>query len=457
MALNKAREVALKILYDVNEKQAYSNISLNRYIEENKLSDPDRGLVSEIVYGTLKWKLTIDYIIEQHSNVKLKKLSPWILNILRLGIYQLLYADRIPESAAVNESVTLAKRYGHSASSGYVNAVLRNVARKGLDIRFPDDKQDVVKYLSVKYSHPEWLVKKWTQEYGRDFAESLLKSNNQIPAFSIRVNLLKTTKDELKASLEEKGYKVLPGKYINEALIIENPAAFMHTDSFKQGHFMVQDESSMLVSRILAPEPGDVVVDVCSAPGGKASHMAEMMNNKGRVIARDIFDHKVKMICDNAARLGIGIIEPEIFDSAVFDDRLSEKADKVLVDAPCTGLGILRRKPEIRWSREIEDLESILNIQYRILYASSGYVKPGGMLVYSTCTINREENENMVGRFLENNQEFSLTDINALIPVELKPAASVKGCVQTYPNTNDIDGFFIAKLQKNGNTEREKQ
>jgi len=446
--IDAAREAALKILYDINEKGAYSNISINRHFSIGKLKEIDKAFATELVYGTIKWKLTIDWIIEQFSKVKISKISPWIMNILRMGVYQLLFVDKVPATAACNESVKLAKRYGHAASSGYVNAVLRNIARNKNKIEYPDRNSDALRFLSIKYSHPEWMVKKWVDLFGIDFTEELLESNNEVPELTVRVNTLKTTKDELAENLKVSGYEVENGRYMEQALIIKNPRSISDMESFKKGHFQVQDESSMLVSQILDPKPGELVMDVCSAPGGKATHIAELMKNEGCVIARDIHEHKIKLINDAINRLGLDIVKTELFDATIPDERYREKADKVLVDAPCTGLGIIRRKPDIKWERTEADLAEIVKLQKKILRAASTYVKPGGTLVYSTCTINPEENELVVKDFMRSDSSFKLVDITQYLPRSLYKADAVNGYIQLFPNTDKVDGFFIARMVK---------
>lgn len=448
MAIDAARETALKILYDINEKGAYSNIALNKYLEGNNLTDVDKAFITDLVYGTVKWKLTLDWIIGQFSSVKLKKISPWVLNILRMGIYQLLYTDKVPESAAVNESVNLSKRYGHSASSRFVNGVLRNVSRNRNAIKYPDKNTEPGLYLSVKHSHPLWMVEQWLKRFGREFTESLLESNNGVPDFTARVNTLRITRKQLMEDLRAQGLEPEEGRYIDEAVILKNPHSITKLEAFKKGFFQVQDESSMLVGRILDPKPGELVLDVCSAPGGKATHLAQLMENKGTVVARDIHEHKIKLISDAAGRLGINIIKPEVFNATEIDDNYIQKADRVLVDAPCTGLGIIRRKPDIKWARNIENKREINELQDKILNAASHYVKPGGVLVYSTCTIEREENEDMVDRFVNSGSGFELVDISPFIPPALEKSGADKGYIQLFPNIDGIDGFFIAKMRR---------
>lgn len=452
ISIDIPRETAVKILYDIDKKGAYSNISLSKHLESRSLKDIDRAFITEMVYGILKWKLTIDFIISNFSKIKIKKISPWILNILRIGVYQLIFIDKVPVSAACNESVKLAKRYGHAASSKYVNGVLRNISRNKETIKYPDKKEDLSKFLSIKYSHPIWMVNDWLNRYGEEFTEELLKNNNEVPPFTIRTNTLKISKADLKKILEEEGFEVDDGQYAKDALIIKNPKSLQRIDAFKKGYFQVQDESSMFVASILDPEPGDFVLDVCSAPGGKATHLAQLMNNKGAIVARDIYTHKIGLIDESVKRLGIDIIKTEVFDAITFDKKHEGQVDKVLVDAPCTGLGIIRRKPDIKWRRKKEDKDKIIKLQKKILSTSSKYVKEDGIIVYSTCTIEPEENEHIIEKFLENNKDFCLEDIWQHLPKQLeslpKGYNQKKGYIQLYTNKHGVDGFFIAKMRR---------
>ena len=445
MAIDKARETALKILYDIDQNNAYSNLSINKYLESGTLKEIDRAFVTDLVYGTVKWLLQIDYIIDKFSSVRLKKLSPWILNVLRLGVYQLLYTDKIPVSAACNTSVDLAKRYGHQASSRFVNAVLRNISKNKDNLPYPE-RSDISEYLSIVYSYPKWIVEKWVSLFGIDFTEALLASNNEVPGFSIRVNTLKTGRNELIELLHKEGITAGHGKYLDEAAVLENPSSVTRIEAFRKGLFQVQDESSMLASRILDPQKGELVIDICSAPGGKATHMAQLMDNTGSIIARDIHRHKLKLIEDSAARLGIDIIKTEIFDACELDESLIGKADRVLVDAPCSGFGIIRKKPDIKYSKSQSEIDEIINLQRKILDTASRYVKPRGYLVYSTCTIIPEENIDNILDFLDNNKQFRLTGFKELMPEGLAMSSSQEGYIQLYPNINQTDGFFISKM-----------
>ncbi|HEX2925957.1 MAG TPA: 16S rRNA (cytosine(967)-C(5))-methyltransferase RsmB [Ruminiclostridium sp.] len=445
MAIDLARETALKILYDITENEAYSNISVNKHLDNDKLREIDRAFATELVYGTVKWLLQIDYIIGKYSSVKLKKLSPWIKNILRLGVYQLIHTDRIPVSASCNTAVDLAKRYGHQASSRFVNAVLRNIAKNKDIIPYPD-KKNITGYLSILYSHPVWMVEKWIGLFGAEFTEGLLKSNNQVPDFTVRTNTLKTDRHTLIDMLHKEEIEAENGRYIEEAVVLKSPSSISRLEAFKNGYFQVQDESSMLAAKILGPQEGDTVIDVCSAPGGKATHMAQLMKNKGTVIARDIYPHKLKLIEQSSSRLGINIIKTELFDACKLDQSMIGQADRVLIDAPCSGLGIIRKKPDIKYSRTEDELREIVRLQREILKNASKYLKPGGSMIYSTCTIQPEENMGIVSAFLAENEGFRLTGFEELMPEALDISSSKDGYIQLYPNINQTDGFFISKI-----------
>ena len=447
MKCDIAREAALKILYEINEKGAYSNIALNKYLSLHELSERDRAFTTELVYGAVKWKLTLDRTVAACSDIKMEKLSPWIKNILRLGTYQLLYLTKVPPSAAVNESVKLAGRYGHKASAGYVNAVLRNIAGGGGRDIIPDRTGDPVGYLSVRYSYPKWITEKFTGLFGEEFAESLLEAGNGVPDLTVRVNTLKTSTEGLIETLKNEGVEAQPGRYVSEAVIIKSQVSVAGLEAFRNGLFQVQDESSMLPAAVLAPQPGEKVLDACSAPGGKATHMAQMMKNRGLITAMDIHGHKLKLIEDAAGRLGIDIISTELHDASVPVPRHEGAYDRALLDAPCSGLGIIRRKPDIKWARESRDIGSITALQRRLIDSVSKAVRPGGVMVYSTCTLLPEENECIVRDFLNNNDEFYEDDIAAFLPHELSKHAR-GGMLQVYPNRDGIDGFFIARLAR---------
>jgi 16S rRNA (cytosine967-C5)-methyltransferase len=445
MSLDIPRETALRTLFDIDRNKAYSNISLDRHLHNSKLSGLDTAFVTELVHGVLKRKLTLDYVISLFSKIKPEKISPWIYNVLRLGAYQLLFMSRVPASAAVDESVKLARRFGHQASANFVNAVLRNINKNKSDIKYPNES-DLVKHLSVRYSYPEWLAELWLHRYGREFAESLMAAGNEKPDYTIRVNTLRISTAELAGILTDKGYETHAGKYSKDTLIVTNPSGLLNSEEYKKGLFIVQDESSMLAVRVLDPKPGEFVIDVCSAPGGKAAYASALMNNTGRIAAMDIYDNKLAAIRTTAERLGIGIIEIELHDAQVSKPEFEGKADRVLADVPCTGFGIIRKKPDIKWSRKPDDINELVRLQRIILDASAAYLKPNGEIVYSTCTFGPEENENAVEDFLINNPSFEPVDFGEMLPEGLK--CQRKGMFQLFPNVHGTDGFFIAKLRR---------
>lgn len=441
------REIALKILIEINEKGAYSNIALNKYMNLD-ISRIDESFSRKIVYGVLENRLYLDWIISKISKIKIKKIDSTILEILRIGVYQIIFMERIPDSAAVNESVKLSKKYSHSGSVGYVNGVLRNIVRNKKKIRKVDIK-DPIEYISVKYSHPKWIIKRWLNEFGEEFTLKLCEANNGKVNLNIRTNTLKVDRETLKNILKNKGYNISETKYAIDGLIIENPYRITNINEFKNGLFTIQDESSMLVSQIMDPRKNSTLIDVCSAPGGKTTHMAQYMENKGKIIGRDIHKHKFKLIKDNYTRLGIDIIKTEVFDAMNLDESLLSKADYVLVDAPCSGLGLIRRKPEIKWNRNQENIEKIKEIQNKILINASKYLKSGGILIYSTCTIGKEENVGIVKKFLKENNDFKLMGFDSLLDSKENIKTAKDGYIELFPHIHETDGFFISKMQKN--------
>ena len=445
--VDKAREVALKTLYRINNEGAYSNIALDEEINKNaqKLNAKDIGLISEIVYGVITWKLTIDEIIKKYSKIRLKKISPWILDILRLSIYQIVFLNKIPKSAAVNEGVNLAKRYGHRSSSGFTNAILRKVEKQDYE-DFKNIKDDKER-LSKQYSMPLWIIDELADE-GLEIEkiEKICSSSNIRPKVSIRVNTLKTNKEELKQILEKENIKTTDG-ILEDFLILDKAKNIEKSESFKNGLFTVQDEAAGLTALILNPKKGEKILDACSSPGGKTTYIAQLVENDGQIVAFDIHEHRTKLVEQTTKRLGINIIETKVQDASKFDEKYENKFDKILLDVPCLGIGVLRRKPDIKWQKKKEDVKEISEIQYKILECCSKYLKSNGELVYSTCSILKEENENLVKRFLKNNKEFELEKIKILDKNFFKNYLKDEQFLQVYQNEN-TDGFFICKLSK---------
>jgi 16S rRNA (cytosine967-C5)-methyltransferase len=396
--LQDAREIALNTLYKIEIGEGYSNITLNKELTKAKaLSKNDKALVSQLVYGVITWKLTLDTIIRRYSSIRLKKISSWIINILRMGIYQICYLDKIPESAAVNESVKLAKKYGHEASAKFVNAILRKIEKNEIEKLLDYIKEQKLTYeeeLSITTSHPLWLVEKLLEEFAdKDFVKGLLEANNQNPRIALRANRLKITRDNLVKLLIENGVDAESGNLSDSIFII----GYTNLDD---SLCVVQDEAAQLSVLKLNPKENDIVLDACSSPGGKTTYIAELMNNKGIVDAWDIHEHRVELVKNACQTQEVTIVNTSVMDASEYNENLKEKYDKILLDVPCSGLGVIRKKPDIKWSRNEEELKDIVVIQKEILNTCSKYLKVGGTLVYSTCTVLKEENENQVEKLL---------------------------------------------------------
>ncbi|MBQ1188324.1 MAG: 16S rRNA (cytosine(967)-C(5))-methyltransferase RsmB [Peptococcaceae bacterium] len=440
-----SRELALQILYQVNEEGAYANLALDKALFPCTWLDPrDRGFITEIVYGSVKNRGKLDYVLNQFASTKVNKMDKWTRNLLRLSLYQILFLDKVPDSAAVNEAVKLAKHYGHVDK--FVNAVLRNILR-GMDgIQWPDKAKDPVQYLMVQYSFPQWMVERFIRQYGLEDAERLCDWYNQPAAMWIRTNTLKTTRAELKQILEKEGLTVSESRHTPEGLKIENAVNLHKLKSFQQGLFTVQDESSMLVALAAEPAPGQRVLDVCSAPGGKTTHMAQLMKNKGTIYACDIHKHRLDLIAENCKRLGISNVELVQQDGTKLTKRWQEPFDVVLCDVPCSGLGVLGRRADARWAKESEDIAGLCKIQKKILEEAAQLVVPGGTLIYSTCTIAPEENQEMVKAFISEHPEYELDE--TLTDCWLDVDKEETGYVQFLPFIDDMDGFFIARMMR---------
>ncbi|GAA0231000.1 16S rRNA (cytosine(967)-C(5))-methyltransferase RsmB [Metaclostridioides mangenotii] len=435
-----AREFAFKVICDIETNKNYSNISINKHFKNIEIKNAERGFATELIYGVVENKYYIDYIINKLSKIKVKKMSTFVKTILRMGTYQILFLDSISDYAAVDESVKLAKKYD-KRSSGFVNAILRNEIRNKETIKNIDEK-DEVKALSIKYSYNPWMVQNWIEKFGLDFTKDLLEENSKKPNLYIRVNTTKTTRDELIEKLTKMGVECSKISFIEEAVEVKNLKNIENNELFNQGLFTIQDISSMIVGKTINPKENSLVLDVCSAPGGKTTHVATIMNNTGKVVARDIFNHKLKLIKSSVTRLGLNNVDVEEYDALKFDEKSVDKFDYVLTDVPCSGLGIVKRKPEIKF-KEKEDLKELPAIQRKILDNASKYVKIGGTLVYSTCTIQDEENINVVKAFLKDNEGFKLDPIDS---VEIDLEEQNSGVLKIYPNVHAMDGFFIAKL-----------
>ncbi|MCM3472947.1 16S rRNA (cytosine(967)-C(5))-methyltransferase RsmB [Brevibacillus borstelensis] len=446
MAKKGARDIALDVLNRVEEHQSYSNLELKHVLDREELRAPDAGLVTELVYGTIQRRLTLDAALDRF--IRGKKVQTWVKNLLRLSLYQIRFLDRIPDRAVVHEAVEIAKRRGHQGIASMVNGVLRNALRSP-DLWDKLGSGDDVARLSIEQSHPEWLVRRWTGQYGIEETRRILESNNRPPRTSIRVNTLKSTRDELLGKLKEQFSAVEPSAVSPDGLVMEGGHA-AGTEWFRQGFFTVQDESSMLVAPALAAEPGMRVLDACAAPGGKTTHIAALMQNRGEIIASDVHPHKRDLIAQNAKRLGITIIEPIVSDALHLGEKSLGTFDRILLDAPCTGFGVIRRKPDLKWNKTPDDVKAIAELQYKLLESVAELLAPGGLLVYSTCTIEPEENQLVVQRFVKNHPAFELDRTLADdLPASVRDKIdTTEGFVQVLPHHFESDGFFIARLKR---------
>ena len=414
----------------------FSNLELDSAIKKYGFSPSDKAFFTTLVYGVIEKKLTLDYVIGHFSSKPIDKIEPKLINILRLGAYQIIYLDRTPDSAAVNESVELAKKHTHKGTSGFVNGILRNIARNKNALPFPDRSGDPMGYLSVKYSLPIWLCQKWSEDYGENKAEEILSAVNVNPPITLRVNTLKTTRDELLARLRSKGIDAEKTSLSGNGVKLMKSVAVSELDVLDEGLCYVQDEASQLCVSALGAKAEETVIDTCSCPGGKSFGIAMDMGNKGRLISLDIHESKLSLVKNGAEKLGISIIDASVHNGSTPKDELIGKADRVLTDAPCSGLGVIAKKPDLR-HKSFDDISRLPDIQYKILCSSSEYVKSGGVLVYSTCTLNKDENERVVEKFLENNGEFSLSGEG--MPFD-EPMLTL------FPSEHGTDGFFIAKM-----------
>lgn len=444
-AINE-REIVLEVLLEITEHGMYSHIVLRDVLNKYQyLEKKERSFITRVTEGTLEHMMEIDYILDQFSKVKVKKMKPVIRNIMRSAVYQMKYMDSVPVSAACNEAVKLAVRKGFGSLRGFVNGVLRNVARNLDQIEYPAEP---LKRLSIQYSMPEWILNLWLKAYDSDIVEQMLQAFQRETPLTIRCNLRMVTPKQLKEHLEAEGVTVKVHPYLEYAFHISGFDYLGDLESFQNGEFSVQDISSMLVSELAGPKEGDYVIDVCAAPGGKSLHMAEKLNGSGHVEARDLTEYKVGLIQENIERTGLSNVEAVQQDALIFDETSVGKADIVLADLPCSGLGVLAKKTDLKYKATKEGADSLAKLQREILKNVQAYVKDEGKLVYSTCTINPAENMDNVHWFLNQYPEFELIDIHGSLCEELQKDVKENGCIQLLPGVHQSDGFFLACMKK---------
>ncbi|OGL04401.1 MAG: 16S rRNA (cytosine(967)-C(5))-methyltransferase [Candidatus Rokubacteria bacterium RIFCSPLOWO2_02_FULL_68_19] len=445
--MSSARVEALRILCRVEEDRAFADLALEAALERAKLPARDRALTTEIVYGTLRWQRRLDWILAPHSRRRLDRLDPWVRNLLRLTAYQLQFLSKVPAYAAVNDAGALAKRRAHGEVAPFLNAVLRSLTRSGGSL--PPPPEDRAEDLATRLSFPSWLAHRWAQRFGLDEAERLMTALDERPEVTIRANLLKCTRAQLAQRLsEEEEVACSATIFAPEGLALEEPGPAFRFKAFKEGWFTVQDEASILVGHLLGPKPGETVADVCAAPGTKATHLAALMRNSGKVVAMDPHAARLKLVSQAAARLGVTIVECHGGSAEALAPRFKDRFDRVLVDAPCSNLGVVRRHPDVKWRRTEADLPRLAERQRAILDAAASMCRAGGTLVFATCSLEPEENEGIVLPFLEAHADWRLDPpAEAEFPIPFEPP----GVLRCLPHKHGTDGFTAFRLTRTGN------
>lgn len=442
-----AREAALQTLYAVEVKAAFAHLALSHILRTAALPPRERALATELAQGTVRMRAAVDFALAQFCHYQLTRLSPWIRNLLRLAAYELLFLHRTSPAATCHAAVELAKQYGHPGTVRLVNAVLRRLSEQRKQIDYPPFETDPVGHLTTRLSHPRWLVERWLQRWPPEEVRALCLTNNRPPPLTVRVNRLRLTPEDLRAQWEVRGVKAQPCRWAPEGLVVGHVGEVQLLWGFDQGWFTVQDEASMLVGYLAAPQPGWEVADLCSAPGGKATHLAELMGDRGRVWAVDLHSRRLQRVAETAVRLGLRNLFTRCADARRVAEVLPQPLDLVLLDVPCTGTGTLRRRADARWRKQPEQLEELVTLQRELLSAAAELVRPGGVLVYSTCSLEPEENEEQIRWFRERYSHF----VPALEPppeVELPGLNRAEGWLHLWPPRDGTDGAFLARLRR---------
>jgi 16S rRNA (cytosine967-C5)-methyltransferase len=454
----KPRAICLDILNRIEEVDLHPDRLLTDSFKRYRyLTSLDRAFLTELTYGVIRWRGKLDWVIRHFSKIPLEKIELETLNILRLGLYQVLFLSRTPSSAAVNESVELAKRIRGKGGAGFVNAVLRSAIRQKDEIRHPDIVEDPALHISVAQSHPLWLVQRWIKEMGVEETLKICTFNNQISSLALRTNTVKLNQKELIEKLRGVELKPFPTTFSEEGIVLQDPPPTSELPFIKEGLYIIQDEASQLVTSILDPKPGERILDACAAPGGKTTHMAQKMEDRGEIYALDLSKGKLDLIEEMCQRLGIKIVRTIKTNAAQpLPIPKGMRFDRILADVPCSGFGTLRKNPDLKWRRGEKDIKRLSELQFSILSNLSVYVKEGGVLIYSTCTVFHEENEDVVEKFLEEHPEFELDRIDKVLPEKCHPFIQNR-YFKTFPPEDEMDGFFVARLIKLSQPYREKE
>lgn len=436
----QSRELILDILMEILENGGYSHIILRQALEKYQyLEKQDRALITRVVEGTIEYRLTIDAVIDACSKTKVEKMKPIIRTILRMSVYQIIWMDRIPDSAVCNEAVKLAEKRRFVGLKGFVNGVLRTISRRKEEFVFPD--------WSRRYSMPDWLIELWKKQYPAEIVEGMLKAFLQDMPTTVRCNLDRASMEEIETSLKSQNVDVAASPLSSNALLISHYDYLESLEAFGNGWIQVQDVSSSFVGDVADPQPGDMVLDVCGAPGGKSLHIADRLKGTGLVVVRDLSEQKIRMVEDNMERTGFTNMRAEVWDALEFDPEWEGRADIVIADLPCSGLGIIGKKPDIKYQVTEEKLKALAELQKEILSVVSRYVKPGGKLIYSTCTIDRLENEDQREWFLSR-FPFESSPIDGMLGDAVREDTMKDGYVQLVPGRYPCDGFFIAAFKR---------
>lgn len=434
------RGTAVKILDRIERTDSYLEKLLDHELKNSDLSGQDKALLYELVHGVVRWMGRLDWILAGFYKGQFSKAIPVLKNALRVALYQIMFLDKIPDYAIVNEAVDFVKKLQGQKPADITNAVLRNIIRSKNGLRYPDPAENLVSYLAAYYSHPTWLAKRWVDRYGREAVETLMAANNERPTLTLRINELKVDRQEFEGLLQSVNLRYTPGIYNDHFYRLQILTNIQNWQYFAEGYFAIQDESTGMPCLLLDVKPGMRVLDMCAAPGGKSAYIADLMSNTGEVVSLDKFESRVKMMQANLDRLGVSIVKFVTIDALEYEDDLF---DRVLVDAPCSGLGTLSKKPDIKWKRDLLDIKKLNPIQEDLLNKAAEMVKVGGAVVYSTCTIEPEENYEVVKKFLSEHENFRLDDASAYVD---KTIVDGNGCIQSLPHRDKMDGAFSARL-----------
>jgi 16S rRNA (cytosine967-C5)-methyltransferase len=453
MAFVRPRQLALSALNTLEDSLQFPNRYLGQaFRQASHLNERDRAFTIHLVQGVLRWRLRLDWIIQQTVRFPFKKIRYPVLNILRLALYQVLFMNRVPESAAVNEAVKQVKIIESNHVARFVNGILRNICREKQQIRFPDKERDSVHFLSVFHSYPVWLVEKWIKEMGIDSAESMLAAGNRIPSLVLRTNTMKIDRKNLMRRLESEGVRVKTASFSPEGITVEGlRCPIDQLNAFREGLFQVQSESAQICSHLLLPKSGERILDVCAGLGGKSTHMAQCMNNRGEILGLDTNRYRLLRLAKSARRLGMNCVYAVAADAGRPPFRMSGRLfDRILIDAPCSALGTISRHPDIKWVRNEQDIRRLSLLQKKILRRAAPLLRNGGRMLYVTCTTSPEENDEVIAEFLEKNRKMALIDLRNHVPEWGLPLIDDHGFFRTFPHIHGMDGFFGALLARDG-------